>query len=292
MKRTILTALLMLGSLATADTQPAPATTPQATQADVMTMNRDARCGQVLVTCLIGGKPMRMMLDTGATHTVLHKESATTVTDGRWLDTSKMKFNGNANQKPEILISSLVAGPAVAPEHAFMVLDLSAVRGSLAEPLDGILGMDVLGSVPFTFDLRKNEYYWGLPSQGKIAQLRGAQDPFGRLFIQAKCAGKDLPLLLDTGSSITRVAPEQWAPGAKGEVTAQVGDVNEAARVTVQEGNPADIEVAEGVVLKQISPIFGDNSAPPVLGMDALKDQVLIHLPTEQSPFGIFLMLQ
>lgn len=296
MKRTLCFIALMLAAPTWAQAEDTPATTPapqapQTQQVDLMSMTRDPRCGQVLVTCLVGGQSMRMMLDTGATHTVLHTESAAKVQQARWLDTSQMRFNGNASQAPKIMVSSLQAGGANAPEYPFMVLPLDAVRQSLVEPIDGILGMDVLGGLVFTFDLRKNEYYWGMPQGGQVAQIYGAQDRFGRLIVHANCAGKPLQLLLDTGSSITRVRAEDWAPGSAGNISAHVGDVNEAARIQVEEGKPADIEVAKGVLLKGVAPIFGQgDNQPPVLGMDALKNQVLIHIPLEQNPFGVFLM--
>lgn len=282
-------AMMFAMPMANADTPSAPQPA-QEQQVDLQTMTRDPRCGQVLVTCLIGGQPMRMMLDTGATHTVLHTESAAKLKKVRWLDTSMMMFRGNAAQAPKIMIGSLDAGGASAPEFPFMVLPLDAVRQALVEPIDGILGMDVLGGLVFTFDLRKNEYYWGMPASGNLEQLYGKQDQFGRLMMQVKCAGKELQLLLDTGSSITRVREEDWASGSAGEISAQVGDVNAAASVKVEEGKPADIEVAKGVVLKGVAPIFGQEGQPPVLGMDALKDQVLIHLPMEDNPYGVFLM--
>lgn len=290
MKTTLcILAILIAMPMANADTPSAPQPA-QEQQVDLQTMIRDPRCGQVLVTCMIGGQPMRMMLDTGATHTVLHTESAAKLKQARWLDTSMMMFRGNAAQTPKMLISSLDAGEASAPEFPFMVLPLDAVRQALVEPIDGILGMDVLGGLVFTFDLRKNEYYWGMPKGGTMEQLYGKQDQFGRLLMQVKSSGKELQLLLDTGSSITRVREEDWLPGSAGEISAQVGDVNEAASVKVKEGKPADIEVARGVVLKGVVPIFGQEGQPPVLGMDALKGQVLIHLPLEDNPYGVFLM--
>ena len=72
----------------------------QAPAVDLMKMNRDARCKQVLVTCLINGTPMRMMLDTGATHTVLHTESAARVPNAQWIDTSHIQFKGNPAYRP------------------------------------------------------------------------------------------------------------------------------------------------------------------------------------------------
>lgn len=279
---------LLLSGVAAADEQKS-ATTPEV---DVMTMVQDARCKQVVVTCLVNNQPMRMLLDTGASHTVLHTESAARLEGVQWLDTSKLKFNGNSQQRPEMLVSPLLAGPASSPQHLFMVLDLSAVRSSMAEKVDGILGMDVLGSVPFTFDLRKGEFYWGLPTEGEPVPMFGAQDKFGRLWVDARCGGKTIRLLLDTGSSVTRVAAQDWSAGSAGAVAAHVGDVDTAASLQVTLGNPADMEVGNGVFLRGVSPMFGVDDAPPVLGMDALSGAALVHLPTKNSPFGAFFLMK
>ena len=271
-------------------TQPAAAAAPEV---DVMTMVQDARCKQIVVTCLVNNQPMRMLLDTGASHTVLHTESAARLQGVQWIDTSGMKFNGNSQQRPQMLVAPLLAGPATAPQHLFIVLDLAAVRGAMSEKVDGILGMDVLGSVPFTFDLRSREFYWGMPARpAAAAPMYGKQDQFGRLWVEAVLQGKTMPLLLDTGSSVTRVNAQEWTPGAAGEVMANVGDVDTAAHIAVVEGKPGDLEVAPGVVLPGIKPIFGAEGEPPVLGMDALNGVALVHVPTEDSPFGAFFIVK
>jgi len=115
---------------------------------DLNTMVQDARCKQVLVTCLINGRPMRMMLDTGATHTVLHDESADGLKNARWMDTSRMEMKGNSTQRPRVLLASLQAGELAEPQHPILVLNLAGVRGMMAERIDGILGMDILGRLP------------------------------------------------------------------------------------------------------------------------------------------------
>lgn len=264
-----------------------PADSPSA---DLMEMVQDSRCKQVVVTCLVNGQPMRMMLDTGASHTVLHNESAASLQGVRWIDTTQMQFRGNALQKPDMLVASLTVGPGDSPEHTFLVLDLSAVRASMVEQIDGVLGMDVLGRLPFTFDQRSGEFYWGIPEKAKAVPLNGKLDRFGRFFVLAECQGKVLEFLLDTGSSVTRVRPDMWLRGCSGESSALVGDVNAAARVRVQMGNPADLLVAPGVVLHGVEPLLDASGQPPILGMDALKEAALIHEPVQNSPHGVFLM--
>lgn len=282
--------ILALCNMAHALAEPAPAEALPAPAADIMSMNQDTRCGQVLVTSLINGVPMRMMLDTGATHTVLHVESASRVPDAQWLDTSKMQFRGNSAQHPKLFLASLQCGPAQSPAHAFMVMDLSAVRSMMAEKIDGILGMDILRHLPFTFNLRTGEFYWGIPADAELVPLHAEPDHTGRIIVLGKSGDKTARMLLDTGSSVTRIATGQWAPGAGAEIQAQIGDIDQCSGITAHEGAPGNLELAPGVIISGFTPLLCGADEGPMLGMDALKGQILVHIPTEDSPTGLFLL--
>lgn len=285
--------LSILKTLALALVVAAPVTMAEeaAPAVDLMTMSRDARCKQVLVTCLINGVPMRMMLDTGATHTVLHEESAARVPNAQRLDTSHIQFSGNSAQRPGIMLAALHAGPAESPIHPFMVMNLGAVRSMMTEKIDGILGMDILSAVPFTFDLRKEECYWGIPAgDGELVPLHAETNEGGRVFVNGKCGGKVVRMLLDTGSSVTRVVESEWAPGRGAEIQAQMGNIDKAAGIKVMEGKSGDIEIAPGVVAKAVAPLLCGADEHPVMGMDALQGQVLVHIPSEKTPAGLFLL--
>lgn len=259
-------------------------------EVDLSTMVRDSLCGQVLVTCLVHGQPMRMMLDTGATHTVLHDESAARLVGARWPDTSRMKFSGNSAQTPRIVVGSLQVGAVSAPEHPFLVVSLAAVRSMMAEPVDGILGMDVLGAMAFTFDLKQEKYYWGVPEGLVLQPLYGTRDENGRMMVRVHCEGRPLELLLDTGSSITRVYADEWKPGAGGEAIGHMGNVDKATRLKVVRGKAADVELVPGVVSRKLSPVFCSRDDRSMLGMDALTGHVLIHLPGRGTPYGSFFL--
>ncbi|MBR5194984.1 MAG: aspartyl protease family protein [Akkermansia sp.] len=283
-------ATMLAAGLAMAE-PPVPAV-QQPVQADVMTMTQDARCKQVVVTCLINGQPMRMMLDTGATHTVLHEESAESLKDARWIDTSRMLFRGNSAQRPRLLVANLLAGPAESAEHPFMVMNLGAVRSMMVEKIDGILGMDILRAVPFTFDLRKNEFYWGIPQDAQLTPLYAEADGTGRVIVQGKCGEQTVRMLLDTGSSVTRVVASEWTPGEGAEVGARMGNIDESMGIRLMEGKPGDLELGAGVVAMGITPLLCDARDVPMLGMDALQGLVLVHVPSEETPHGIFLIAQ
>ena len=257
-----------------------------------MKMDRDARCKQVLVTCLVNGQPMRMILDTGATHTVLHEESAATLKNAHWLDVSKMKFKGNSVQRPKMLIASLQVGSGVSPKHPVIVVSLAAVRSMMAEKVDGIVGMDILGSLPFTFDLKNNDCFWGYPAGTPFIPLCGERDPNGRLMVRVKSGDKESTLLLDTGSSVTRIRAADWSPGVEGEISGQVGDIDTAARLKLTEGKPGRLELAPGVFLKEIKPLLCNDAERTMLGMDALANATLVHIPSsdENIPYGTFFL--
>ncbi len=290
MKMFPLMMLLVLPCVAADETQPqVPA---QSEVVDIMSMKQDARCHQVVVTCLVNGAPMRMMLDTGATHTVLHEESAARVPQAHWVDTSKMQFRGNSSQQPKLLLANLQTGPAESENHPVMVMNLGAVRSMMAEAIDGIIGMDLLGQLPFTFDMRSKECYWGIPTGGEFVPLYAAPDGKGRFIVQARCQGKPVHMLLDTGSSVTRVFTAEWTPGKGKEIGAQIGDIDSATGIKVLEGNPGDLELGPGVSVQGVTPILCEPNDVPMLGMDGLNGAVLIHVPTAESPSGAFFLLK
>lgn len=249
------------------------------TAVDLTIMERDARCGQIVVNVIAGGTPMRFMLDTGATHTVLHEESATNLKQAQWVDTSSMRFRGNSAQIPKIVLAPLQVGPGESECHPIMVMNLGAVRSMMAEKVDGIVGMDFLNALPFTFDFRNKEYYWGLPQGGNLTPIPGEKEASGRIFMQLKSGDKDVRLLLDTGSSVTRICTEDWAPGVAGEINAHIGDIDTASQARIVEGKPGELSVTPGLKLAGLTPLLCERGELTMLGLDALGDATLIHIP-------------
>lgn len=295
---TTLFALLAL-SVATAATPSAADATPTAetpatpSAEALMAMTQDARCKQIVVTGLINGQPVRMMLDTGATHTVLHLGSAEKLKGVQWLDTSKMNFRGNSSQRPKMLLGTLQIGPGESPNHPLLVMDLSGVRSMMAEPLDGIVGMDMLNNLPFTFDFANNNFHWGIqpPKQGSLVPLTGQRDPNGRLMMPVTSGDKTFNLLLDTGSSVTRIYKNDWAPGEGQTIQAQISDVDAAAKITTLEGKAGDLKLADGVIAKAFVPILSETEDLTMLGVDALANTALVHMPLADQPFGVFFLI-
>ena len=61
--------------------------------------------------------------------------------------------------------------------------------------------------------------------------------------------------------------------------------------IKMPEIKPGDMELAPGVVLRGVTPLLCGENELTMLGLDALKGSVLIHVPSPTAPGGVFLML-
>lgn len=288
----LLTCCLATGTLCAAapkKTAPAAKDKPAAAQAvdKKAKLTRDAKCRQVLAECTVNGKKAIMMLDTGASHTVLAKSFVEkSIPDAQKVDTSQMTANSNSarQQMPDIYQVQLgVNGKKL--EHYALCLPLDGVQQSMATPIDGILGIDVLGDMEFTFDLREGGEgcYWGLPKDvdGMAVMEPLRVDRLNRPVMLIDTGTKETPhqvaLLLDTGASVTCVLPKDWPAGAEAEEkTVGVADVNGAAKATVKYGKPVSVSLAKGVKVKMAPQLQGGN-ADGIIGMDALEGLRFAH---------------
>lgn len=265
----------------------------QTTKVDTMQMQQDARCYQVLVNCVINGVPMRMMLDTGATNTVLHSGSLAKLKNPRQMDTRNIQFRGNANERPSVYLLNINFADVKVKSHPVMVLSLEGARSMMAEQIDGIIGMDLLGAMPFVFDVAGGKLHWGLPEgELKLVPLYGKRDEAGRLIMSIECDGRAHDILLDSGSSVTRLPESAWPAGAAQKMQMSVSDVNSASALTATIGAPGKVKLAPGVELEGVRPVFCGADEPTILGMDVLGRVKLVHVPSaSQTGGGFFLAL-
>lgn len=280
--------------------QPAPQAQPQAQQSG---MYRDARTHQVLTHVTINGVKALMMLDTGASHTVLSKKFVDTkLPNAQKLDTSGMQFNSaSSRQRPDLYVVKLDTGAKVGEQTVFeqpvLCLPLDGVQSSMATPIDGILGMDILGWLPFTFDLRNGDNcHWGLPEDvDTMVPMEPLQvDQMQRPHMQVDTGTPEKPqpavLLLDTGSSVTYMPAAAWGMGkSEAKATVGVSDVNGGRYVNVELGKPKPLELGKGVQTLPIAPQLqpGQNG---VIGIDALKGLRFVHNPQKKDPARFFLI--
>lgn len=269
---------------------PAPAETPAAPE-----MTRDSEHGQVIVTCTMDGVPLRLLLDTGATHTVLHKGvAAEKLPNAEKLDTTGMQITGNAaGLRPDILIVKLGIAGKTRSQHPVLVMPLDGVRSMLRQPVDGILGMDVLGHIPFTLDFRRGGVsHWGADTDGTAYPLAAQPDRGGCPLVTLRCGEKKIErVLLDSGSTTTIVAPADWEAGVGETCAAQVADVNGRREVRILFGKPAPVELAPGLVrelVPQLQEGVNRSSSDAILGIESLQGLRVVFSPEK----GFYLLAE
>ncbi|UCC74700.1 MAG: clan AA aspartic protease [Gemmatimonadota bacterium] len=105
--------------------------------------------GQLLVQARVNGQPMNMILDTGASHTLLHREAAKRIGVERHASSCEATGAGGSSETAtaslrEFRLDEISLGPRTVP-----VIDLGGVNARLESaglsPVDGVLGVDVLG---------------------------------------------------------------------------------------------------------------------------------------------------
>lgn len=283
-----------------APAQPAPQAQPELKPG---AMFRDAKCRQVLTYVTINGVKALMMLDTGASHTVLSKKFLDSkLPNAQKMDTSGMQFNSaSSRQRPDLYIVKLdtaaTAGEKTVFEQPVLCLPLDGVQGTMASPIDGILGMDILGWLPFTFDLRNGDNcHWGLPEDvDTMVPMEPLQvDQMQRPHMQVDTGTAEKPhptvLLLDTGSSVTYMPAEAWGMGAQ-DAKAIIGeaDVNGGRYMNVGLGKPKSLVFGKGVETRPLTPQLkpGQNG---VIGIDAFTGLRFVHNPQRKDPSRFFLI--
>lgn len=256
-------------------------------------MLRDDACGQVLVHCEADGVPLLLLLDTGATHTVLDTAAAQQKLPKAFrVDTSGMVIRGNAvGTRPEILLVNLIAGEKHFEQQPVLVMPLAGVRAMLHKPVDGILGMDVLCRLSYTLDFREGgQSHWGAAPPPGARPIPTQPDIGGCPLISLRCGAREVHrVLLDTGSTHTILSPEDWPAGEEAAREAQIADVNGRRTVQLRIGRPATVQLADGIqttICPQLSNTFNRSTCAGILGVDALRGLQLIYVP--ERGFSVF----
>lgn len=282
----VLVALCLLPLAAAAEEPVAP----QVPSAEPV-MQRDARCGQVLVKCTMNGVPLRLVLDTGATHTVLDPSAVAKIPGAQKMDTSGMQFNSSSSRNvPDIYLMQTEAGGQTFAPHPVLVLPLGGVMQMMATPIDGIMGMDILKHLPFTLDFRpEGKSHWGEANDGTAIHLNARPDDNYCPMLTIRVGGKEISnVLLDSGSSSTIFAQEDWSAGTERTVTLQTADVNGGTAEGISIGREMTVELAPGAE-QQVRPQLRGakrSDASALIGVDTLRGFRLIYSPQK----GFYLM--
>ncbi|HTZ58101.1 MAG TPA: aspartyl protease family protein [Acidobacteriaceae bacterium] len=174
-------------------------------------------------------KGLNFLLDTGASPTVLDRH----LVQKLHLEESPASI--------AVLDGSVEAGRAVVPDlHlgpmqkqnlSVLVEDLSFFQKALPLHIDAVIGLDVLGQVPFEIDYTSREIYFG--SLPRLANSLPFQIKAGLPIAEAQVDRVPVHLLVDTGaSSIILFGPSTPRPISPMRISA-VNAIGEAERKQV-----------------------------------------------------------
>jgi hypothetical protein len=127
-----------------------PLGTPLAAGAQDIPFTIDTRRDAIVVEGRVQGRAVRLVLDTGSKHTIVHHESLGLSR----LDLARARTSGAATRGPALTFTTTVVIGDLSRERTVAAMDLSEVRKLFGQPVDGVLGMDILvdcGAVTLDF---------------------------------------------------------------------------------------------------------------------------------------------
>ena len=167
------------------------------------------------VTASANGKPVILILDTGAQRTILTPAAAERING----ETPRVEFSrqmrgiGNTTETREVELRSFSVGSVAIPTRWVRVAPITVSRPAMS--VDGVLGIDTLGQFDIDFDLSHDRMllYAGKSCDGppsdwprSYATIRAVGYPGAHLQISVELNGRRVTALLDTGAQRTTIA--------------------------------------------------------------------------------------
>lgn len=236
----------------------------------------------LLVDAELMGKSCKMLVDTGASHTVF--DEAFVKKNFPQAKISQIQAAGGniAGTFPIFSISELRIGGNVFKDFSAVAYDLSGLRFALAEKnLQGVLGMNLMTLAPFSLSYKSKTLRWlSTEDVQKIAdkkELFAKIDPESAMFtieLISPKDGKKIQALLDCGSTGTFVPADFWIGAQKKKAFAKVTSAHATEKLTsLTFGMPATLKLGEDFELKKVTPTLINPSEHPIL----LGGDVLAH---------------
>lgn len=166
---------------------------------------------EVMVKSKINGKPeVALILDTGATTTVLNSSDATNYGIAKTSD-FKMTTGSGTIKTSYITLSSLSLGDLTLSNVPVAVSDLPGFRELPGEKPVGIIGADILRRFLVCIDYENREVSFSDPRDVKVPEdaiIVPTEPALGAagLVVQGKLDGQPLTMLVDTGAAFNNVS--------------------------------------------------------------------------------------
>lgn len=242
----------------------------------------------LVVSSQIDQKPVRLIVDTGATHTTLDSQFARDLFPNHPIRNVVLTGTTNAKESPKWMQASVTVGSLTVPTSPVFLINLDGLRLLMNNSADGVLGMDIMQKKAFRFlaSAPLFEFTSTAISTAGYKHLSGVADQAGRLHVVARAGSRDFSLLLDTGSSVTALPEDLWEAGEGETIDYDSADINGRSQGKIRLGAPMDITVGDGLVLKKIRPHLLPKGSLGILGLDALKNVEILRIPCESGQNG------
>ena len=237
----------------------------------------DDESNSVIVPVRVNGRPMRFILDSGATISALTPAAATAL----GIEPVGV-IRVNDTRTPLAVLERLAVGTAEHRDLRVAVIDLAAAaRMNIA--FDGIIGLDVLRQYDVVLDFSRRRlalhpagHVSRTPATDKMARIEFRPSPHGLMLMPADVEFIPVNAVLDLGAQYSLV---NRAACAMGGVT--VGTTSRLSHVQV-----GDVDLGTWKMLVGDLPIFRRTGLMPgpaiVLGADVFAPRTVV--PAYQSP--------
>jgi hypothetical protein len=170
---------------------------------------------------------------------------------------------------------SLEIGGAKFGDFGAMALNLSHLPASMGVKVDGILGMNTIGRVPFVLSLSKGEVVFCPGEEARKGfdkwTTRFPGDPMS-IMLKAVNDGKAFGMIVDSGASMTFLLSATGWPTTGEKADFSAIDINGSTGLAPQRGESGRLVVGRDLAL-EISPLVVDSRDPSMnrIGSDTLR---------------------
>ncbi len=156
-------------------------------------------------------KKLNLFLDTGTIRSTFDSRIASKL-NLRDTTTAGIVFMSGRAKAEDAVLPSLQFGPVERSNLEIVIADISSLSRTLQVRIDAIVGLDVLGQMPFVIDYSARVIRFGpVPSLGVSVPVR----VYGGLaVIDAEIDHRPVQLLFDTGASSLVVFKKENRPGS------------------------------------------------------------------------------
>lgn len=176
----------------------------------------------IVVPVTIDGKTCHLLVDTGASHTLLRRD----IVKKLWPEKSVHHLGGKTISNIDSPLFFAPVGKMSTDSFdvenlCVIVADLPHLGNVGSDPVAGMLGMDVLGNLPMLIDVEKRKvtFFEKRPSSDELKSMGGKKVPVSRdgnhMRAQLVLDGKPLRFIIDTGATQSCMDRRLWKRSTK-----------------------------------------------------------------------------